>query len=137
VTWRLHGCSSPGWNEAGPRWLSDARVAASVVEALQLGEQPWRLYTLLAWVVMSNHVHLLIQPNRPFPETAEVIREISAREANRILRRGRQPFWQEESHEHWICTQDEFTRLAEYIEASPVDAGFVNTPADWPWSSAQ
>ena len=46
----------------GVLWLSDTRVARQVVETIRDGERQMRLYELQAWVVMPNHVHLLILP---------------------------------------------------------------------------
>jgi len=43
----------------GRRWLSDARVARQVVDAIRTGESRKR-YELHAWVVMPNHVHMLL-----------------------------------------------------------------------------
>src|SRR5258706_370165 len=46
----------------GPLWLQDPRVANVVVGAIQYGESIRQFYHLHAWVVMSNHVHLIFQP---------------------------------------------------------------------------
>jgi putative transposase len=60
----------------------------------------------------------------------------TAREANRILQRTGQPFWQQESFDHWPRNQDEFLRIIAYIENNPVKAGLVGRPEEWSWSSA-
>ena len=51
---------------SGPRWLAETPIATLVSEAIIYGERDRRLYELAAWVVMPNHVHLLILPNVPF-----------------------------------------------------------------------
>jgi hypothetical protein len=51
----------------GPVWLRDARVAAVVAEALRHGENGRHFYQLRAWVIMPNHVHILLQPNTTLP----------------------------------------------------------------------
>ncbi|HXA04151.1 MAG TPA: hypothetical protein VNY30_04905, partial [Bryobacteraceae bacterium] len=43
----------------GRVWLSDARVARQVVDAIRTGQSRKR-YELHAWVVMPNHVHMLL-----------------------------------------------------------------------------
>jgi len=48
---------------SGPRWLEQPRVAACVAEALLLGERVWKKYDLWAWVIMANHVHVLLTPH--------------------------------------------------------------------------
>ena len=44
----------------GPTWLKDVRLAKVVVDALHHGAEHLQLYRLSAYVVMSNHVHILI-----------------------------------------------------------------------------
>ncbi len=48
--------------ERGPVWLWDRRVAAMVIQALRYGESVKRWYSLHAFVVMPNHVHLVWTP---------------------------------------------------------------------------
>jgi hypothetical protein len=47
------------------------------------------------------------------------------------------PFWQDETFDHWIRNEREFSRVLHYIENNPVKAGLANGPRDWPWSSAR
>lgn len=47
---------------SGPQWLRDSRIAGLVTESIRDGESRRRRYELDAWVVMPNHVHLLILP---------------------------------------------------------------------------
>jgi hypothetical protein len=53
-----------------------------------------------------------------------------------LLGRTGEPFWQEESFDHWVRGDEEFNRIAHYIEQNPVKAGLVKRSEDWPWSSA-
>jgi len=157
LTWRLHGVlprecfldrieKDPGRQFAamdrildtaanGPRWLNDPRVAKCVAAALRYGEAVLKLYKLRAWVIMSNHVHLLIDPAAPLAGINRSIRSYTAREANRILARAG-PFWQHESYDHWARSRDEADRILRYIERNPVKAGLVQRVDEWPWSSA-
>ena len=111
--------------EAGPTWLNDPRIARCVVEALRFGEANLRLYHLHAFVIMPNHVHLLIQPKAPLPKITRTIKTFTARQANRILGRSGTRFWQEESYDHWVRSGDEFRRIINYIERNPVAASLV------------
>jgi putative transposase len=106
-----------------------------VVEAIRAGESR-KFYELSAWVVMPNHVHLLILPEVALPQITRWIKGRTAREANLVLRRVGQPFWQHESYDHWVRNEKEFQRIAAYVEENPVSAGLAATPEDWPWSSA-
>jgi len=120
----------------GPLWLKEPRIAACVVGAMYRGESVLRQYTLHSFVVMPNHVHLLITPNIPICRITNVLKGVSARDANRILMRRGKHFWQDESFDHWVRTPTQFNRIRSYIEANPVSVGLASKPEDWPWSSA-
>jgi REP element-mobilizing transposase RayT len=156
VTWRLHGSlpemppdiiyATPGHAFAatdralaqghGRRWLDDPRVARIAAEAIRNGESQKRFYELDAWVVMPNHVHMLILPQVAMPQITHWLKGRTAREANLLLERTGEPFWQDESYDHWARNEREFQRIAAYIEENPVSAWLAATPEDWPWSSA-
>ncbi|MGA8581665.1 MAG: hypothetical protein WB579_23460 [Bryobacteraceae bacterium] len=88
VTWRLHGAlpvpspdvihATPGHAFAakdralgqnrGQLWLSDARVVRQVAEAIRTGESRKEFYELQAWVIMPNHVHMLLLPRVALPQ---------------------------------------------------------------------
>jgi REP element-mobilizing transposase RayT len=118
----------------GPRWLADERVAEGIVAALHYGERQLGLYELQTWVVMVNHVHVLLHPHAPTAKITKAIKNFSARQANAILGRMGQ-FWQEESYDHWVRSREELEKIARYIEANPVAAGLVERAVDWRWSS--
>jgi hypothetical protein len=48
----------------GPLWLKEARIASIVVAGIKAVAEK-RLCRLHAWVVMPNHVHLLMEPRAP------------------------------------------------------------------------
>ncbi|HLX42440.1 MAG TPA: transposase [Bryobacteraceae bacterium] len=120
----------------GPTWLRNPKVADAVVETLFVAANQWQLCDLFSWVVMSNHVHILIFPLKPLREVTRAVKSTSARLANQILGRRGQPFWQEESFDHWVRSTTEFDKIRRYIEMNPVNGGLVDQPGDWPWSSA-
>jgi REP-associated tyrosine transposase len=120
----------------GPTWLSDARIAAVVRDALIYGATIRKMYDLHAWCIMPNHVHAVFQPHVQLSEIMEWIKGRTARKANRILARTGESFWQDESWDRWIRNQDELTASIMYVENNPVSAGFVESPELWQWSSA-
>lgn len=160
LTWRLHGSlpraislPAPGSvtsegrrfvamdrcmarAESGPIWLRDPQVATCVMEALFTAERQWQLYDLSAWVIMPNHVHVLLDPHKAVSEVTRAVKSASAREANQILGRRGMAFWQDESYDHWVRDAREFNRIVRYIESNPVDAGLVGRIEEWEWSSA-
>jgi REP element-mobilizing transposase RayT len=121
---------------SGPLWLRDHRIADLVSRSILIGASERRFYDLCAWVVMPNHVHLLILPLVPVPSLMRWLKGSTARSANRILDRTGQRFWQDESFDHYLRGSHQLERTAAYIERNPVSAGLVCAAERWPWSSA-
>ncbi len=149
LTWRLagslpahHAASVIKYDEqldndhSGPRWLSDHRIAGMVASAIRYGEAAHR-YTLHAWAVMPNHVHLVLTPQESLADVLRWLKGRTGRIANQILGRTGLPFWQAESYDHWIRSREELNSAVRYVERNPVKAGLVNAVEDWPWSSAR
>ena len=160
VTWRLYGSLPKGfaerlrkWNDEpgkqflhadqmldaacnGPLWLNDPEIAGHAERAIHRGAELGH-YALRAWVIMPNHVHLLVDPLVPLDKLTLGIKRASAQNANARLGRAGNPFWQDESFDHWIRNPGEFARILAYIENNPVKAHLCKTPQDWPWSSAR
>jgi REP element-mobilizing transposase RayT len=120
----------------GPVWLTDDRVAQVVADALDYGERELRLYELLAWVIMPNHVHVVVQPLTELKKITKTLKGYTARRANAILCREQEPFWHEESYDRWVRDRSALQRIVGYVESNPVNAGFVDREEDWKWSSA-
>jgi len=122
----------------GPAWLREPSIAKGVAGTIEEAATLERgLCALHAYVVMPNHVHLLLSPSRPLCEVTKWIKGASARRANLLLGRTSRPFWQDESFDHWARTRAEFEKIRHYIEHNPVIAGLVAEPAQWPYSSAR
>jgi REP element-mobilizing transposase RayT len=121
---------------SGPKWIEDPTVAQSMMTALRFGEQQLDLYKLLAYCLMPNHVHLVLEPLASLSRINHSIKEITARNATQILRRVHQPFWHEDSYERRLRDATERDRMVAYTESDPVTAGLVREPGKWPWSSA-
>ena len=119
----------------GPAWLKQAPIASLVVAKMKHVQQ-LGMCQIHAYVVMPNHVHALVEPAGPLEKITRSIKGPTAREANLMLGRTGDQFWQTESFDHWVRNSAEFERIRSYIEANPVSAGLASTPSDWPWSSA-
>lgn len=119
----------------GPLWLAIPEFAAyaeyPIVHGAELGR-----YQLHAYVVMPNHVHILLDPWVPLAKISGRLKGVAACDINARLGRTGKPLWQDESFDHWIRTAAEFERIRHYIEWNPVQAGLVARPEDWKWSSA-
>ena len=100
------------------------------------GQESREFYELFGYVVMPNHVHMLIMPIQPVSVITRWLKGSTARRANSMLRRTGKPFWRDESFDHWVRNGRELHRIIDYIEMNPVEAGLVEVAEDWPWSSA-
>jgi putative transposase len=118
----------------GPTYLAMQSIAQIVVDSLQHCGQTD--YWLHAWVVMPNHVHMLATPRTEVSGFMRRLKGYTARQANRLLARTGQTFWQEESYDHLVRTAEEFRNIEGYILNNPVKAGLARTPEDYRWSSA-
>jgi putative transposase len=161
ITWRLHGSLPAGLaarisssrtvrsgkqfrivdeeldrGHFGPLWLKNEEVADSVVRTIRHGETVLGFYDLHAFVVMANHVHLLVTPKVAVARITNGIKGVTSRDANAILGRIGMAFWQSESFDHWVRSAAEFEKVRKYIEGNPVMAGLVERPEEWRWSSA-
>jgi type I restriction enzyme R subunit/putative DNA methylase len=116
-------------------YLRQPRIAQIVVDSIHKGVELAH-FELGAYVVMANHVHLLIWPRIAPERLMKSLKGSSAREANRVLGRIGEPFWQKESYDHWVRDHWEFEKIRAYIENNPVNAGLVRTADEFPWSSA-
>jgi len=120
----------------GPRMLAQPQIARVVVDAVLDGERRFGRYRLHAYVVMPNHVHLLVSGNVALARWLGSLKGFTAREANRILGRSAQRFWQDESFDHVVRSEEEFGKIRGYIEENPVRAGLAARAEQFPWSSA-
>jgi REP element-mobilizing transposase RayT len=94
-------------------------------------------YGLLAWCVMPNHVHGVIETHEGYP-LGEVIhswKSFTAKEANKLLER-RGDFWMPDYHDRFIRDDRHLAAVIAYIENNPVTAGLVDDAVQWPFSSA-
>jgi len=149
ITWHLHGSlphssyPPPGklnagqafvWIDrhldaarSGPLYLKQEPIAQLVIASIRYNAEQLQHYELHAFVVMANHVHLLVLPRVNPSRFLQSVKGYTAREANRLLGRTGQPFWQAESYDHWVRDDRESDRIRAYIENNPVRAGWWPT----------
>ncbi|HEY1787262.1 MAG TPA: transposase [Verrucomicrobiae bacterium] len=99
-------------------------------------------YQLLGWVIMPNHVHVLVEIwNVPLGDIVKSWKSYTSKGAQRILR-GKdscpfQTFWENDYFDRYLRDDDHYRRIIRYIENNPNKAALAKAPADWPWSSAR
>jgi putative transposase len=113
---------------SGACLLRQARAAAVIASALS--QFNGARYRLLAWCVMPNHVHAVVQPLGLYGLSAIVQnwKSYSAHAINRLLKRTG-ALWQKEYYDHLIRNGDDLGRAIAYTAQNPTKAGLQN----WPW----
>jgi len=111
----------------------DNEHARTVFEETLETLRPRHDFFLYGYVVMPNHVHLLLSEpkHRLLADTLRVLKT----ETSKKLKGTRQQFWQSRYFDRNIFTQKEFTEKLRYIHRNPVSDELVANPEDWPWSS--
>ena len=118
---------------AGPAYLRMPAIAEVVADSI--GKGAAGDYLLHAWVVMPNHVHLLITPQVEVTALLRRLKGASARESNKFLGQTGRTFWQNESYDRLVRSAEEFQRIENYILQNPVRAGLARSADEYPWSS--
>jgi hypothetical protein len=118
----------------GPQWMIRPDVAGIVAGILFAGHSKG-LYELGSWVVMPNHVHVLLRPHVELSRVVSGIKVVSAKQTNRLLNRSG-PFWSRDYFDRLVRSSIEEQRIIRYIERNPVKAGLCRECAEWPFSSA-
>ncbi|MBB5031383.1 REP-associated tyrosine transposase [Prosthecobacter vanneervenii] len=124
------------WIDAGHGacWLREDSLAQIVEDALLHFDAA--RYRLLAWCIMPNHVHVLIETQVAWPLGGIVHswKTWTAKQINAHLGRSG-TVWQREYHDRFIRDADHLTNVTRYIEQNPVKAGLCGEASDWRWSS--
>ena len=141
-----------GWVDA----LSRPHYKDIIVESLAHCQRDKGLQ-LFAWVIMSNHVHLIaraapggkleniMRDHKKFTSKAfvEAI-DINGKESRKewmlpLLRKsdGAIHFWQHDIHRIWVRSPDVIRTKLNYIHMNPVKEGYVDEPRDYRYSSAK
>lgn len=89
-----------------------------------------------AYVLMTNHVHMLVTPREPFA-IARFMQALGRRYVRYLNdRRGRSgTLWDGRYKASLVASGDYLWNCYRYIELNPVRAGMVTDPATYPWSS--
>jgi REP element-mobilizing transposase RayT len=115
--------------------LRRVEIAGLVETALRLFHDS--RYEIRAWVIMSNHVHVLFKLDvTPMSEIIESWKKHTANVANRLLMR-RGPFWAAGYFDTYMRNAEHERKTVRYIENNPAKAKLVRDPKEWLWGSAR
>jgi putative transposase len=102
-------------------------------------------FKILAYVIMPNHIHLLLCPGSDKDSISRILSGIKLSFSMRFSQLSKERtgkangiFWQRGGgYDRYIQSKKAIRSSIEYIHANPVRKGLVATPEDWAWSSAK
>jgi len=120
----------------GACWLRRSEIASLVEDALFHFDG--QRYHLLAWCIMPNHVHIVIEMigDHSLSKVVWSWKSFTAKQANAALQRSG-VFWDVDYFDRYMRNEEHLSRTIEYVEQNPVKAGLCSAPAEWPCSSAR
>ncbi|MFC3716493.1 transposase [Luteimonas soli] len=136
------------WSEAGRIYLLTFTTAnrqphflawpiASDAARLMTGLSLWRKSRLLAWVLMPDHWHGLVElgDGMALAECVGRLKGASAR-ALRQQHPALDRIWAPGYHDHALRREEDLLPAARYLIMNPVRAGLVSRPGDYPFWDA-
>jgi len=107
-----------------------------LTDILLENRQAWG-YKLFAYVIMPDHIHLLIQPegDKKISKILNQIKGVSSRKINLILRQDH--IWQKGFYDFTIHRDKKFQEEFNYIHFNPVKWRIVDRAEDYLFSSAR
>jgi len=140
----------------GYKFFAKERTRIWLRDALNEARQKFG-FQLWAYVIMPEHVHLLVYPGKAARQMSDFLKEVKepvARAAIAYLaehaphwlerltvregRRVRHRFWQPGGgYDRNVTSAKVLRAMIEYIHANPVRRGLVARAVDWEWSSAR
>jgi len=128
--------------------LGSARARNLFVKILDEVRERYR-FRLVGYVVMPDHVHLLIsEPERGTPST---VVQVLKQRVSRLMRQRRRKrsgvqlrlwkeeevprFWQRRFYDFNVWSEKKKGEKLHYMHNNPVKRKLVSHPKQWPWSS--
>jgi len=94
-------------------------------------------YRVLAWCVMPNHVHVVIEVwDIPLAELLHSWKSYTSKRCDEVLGLTGH-FWQDEYFDRYIRDEEHLRKVVNYVEENPLKARLCRSAGDWPWSSAR
>ncbi len=139
---RVDGLMDAGY---GSCWLKEVELAEEMQRVLLYFDGA--RYRLIEWVIMPNHVHVLVEPMGGWAlgMTVGSWKRFSGRKISDWVRARQesgardgplQVGWHREYWDRYMRDEAHLQRTVDYIHLNPVKAGLVKRAEDWRWSSA-
>ncbi len=94
---------------------------------------------LYAWCLMTNHIHLIVEPSENIAGLGQLMKRLSGRQTryvNRIRNRSG-TLWESRYKSSPIQTDEYLLACIRYVELNPVRARIVTHAEKYQWSSYQ
>jgi len=118
------------------QFLLQADETARIIVAKLLEYRDKGNYLLHDFVLMPNHLHLILTPSSATLEKCmQLIKGGSSFEIHK-LRRSRTEIWQAGFHESRVTSWTEYQKKRDYVWFNPVAAKLVERPELWAYGSA-
>ena len=120
-------------NHLGACILKNNNIAQIVVDAWSHWHT--KKYNIIAFTVMPNHVHLLIDhfSNESLGTLIHSWKSFTAQQINKI-NNTTGPLWSKDYWDRYIRDEQHLKNAVHYIMNNPVKAGLVNSADDWEFS---
>jgi putative transposase len=140
---RLTHRTNPGWTyfvttkAAQNISVFQVREVADIVTTKILEYRTRGNYLLHDFVVMPNHLHLILTPSDSITleKCLQLIKGGSSHEIHKI-RANKIEIWQSGFHESRVWDVNEYRKKADYIRFNPAVAGQARRPEEWFFGSA-
>jgi REP element-mobilizing transposase RayT len=115
-----------------PIFVDDADRQAFALRLRRVAvRESWGLYAVC---LMDTHYHLVVQLAHDVSSGMRVLNGAHSRSFNR--RHGRRgALFESRYYERTIRDEKHLAVAVAYVHNNPVEAGLVDDPADWPWST--
>ena len=115
--------------------FKDREIIQILIEDLEFYRKKFD-FQLHAFVIMPNHIHLLITPSEK-GDISKIMHDFKSHTSqvlNRLLKRD-EPLWQEGFYEHVVRDEFDFKRKIDYIHKNPLVVGIVKELMNYQFSS--
>ena len=122
-------------------FLDPATADATIAQILRTASEEH--FSILAYCLMPDHVHLLVEGTTEHADVRRFAKMSKQRSGAVHALRFRERLWQEGYHDHILRKDDDVKGIARYILENPIRAGLVRAAAEYPhlgsgvWSLAE
>ncbi len=102
-----------------------------------MGYRERGIFQLYEFVVMPDHLHLLMAP-KPTIALERAMQFIKGGFSHRFMKEtgSKMEIWERSFTNHRVRDESDYEQHRRYIHLNPVRVGLVETPRDYPYSSA-